>query len=83
METTVQGPSWDLSAEYTSTQAPELEADLASVEELFDAIEALNPGLATLRVSFHAIGGDDYGFFQWHTFRIHNLAELPSVFRGA
>jgi oligoendopeptidase F len=45
MEAQIQGPAWDLSSEYTATDAPELEADLAKASELFDAIEALNPDL--------------------------------------
>jgi len=46
MKTTVQGPAWDLSTEYASTEAPELETDLEKVEGLFGEIEALNPALA-------------------------------------
>lgn len=45
METTIQGPGWELDSEYASTTDPELEADLAKATALFDAIEALNPGL--------------------------------------
>ena len=46
MQPITQGPAWDLDSEYTSTQAPELEADLNRVDELCDAIEQLNPKLA-------------------------------------
>ena len=45
MKEQIQGPAWDLSSEYTATDAPELEADLAKANELFEAIEALNPDL--------------------------------------
>ncbi len=44
-----QGPAWELESEYTSTAAPELEADLARVETLSAEIEALNPGLTEER----------------------------------
>lgn len=45
METTLQGPAWELASEYSSTRALELEADLSSAEKLFSEIEGLNPGL--------------------------------------
>jgi oligoendopeptidase F len=45
MQAEIQGPAWDLGSEYASTTAPELEADLTRVTELFDGIEGLNPGL--------------------------------------
>ena len=41
----IQGPSWDLSTEYESTDAPALEADLVRLSSLLDRIEALNPSL--------------------------------------
>lgn len=45
MNQQIQGPAWDLSSEYTSTDAAELEADLAKVTALCDAIEAKNGDL--------------------------------------
>lgn len=46
MESSNQGPAWDLSSEYTSTVAPELETDLAEATRLCDEIEALNQAFA-------------------------------------
>ena len=45
MDNQIQGPAWDLSSEYTATDAAELQADLDQVLRLCDAIEALNPEL--------------------------------------
>lgn len=45
METQIQGPAWDLSSEYASTDAAELETDLEQVLSLCDAIENLNSKL--------------------------------------
>ncbi len=45
MDNQIQGPAWDLSTEYTSTDAAELKNDLKEVKRLCDAIEALNKKL--------------------------------------
>jgi oligoendopeptidase F len=45
MQTTLQGPAWDLSSEYPDTDAPELEADLATIERLCAEMAALNDAL--------------------------------------
>ena len=45
MEHGIVGPSWDLSTEYASVDAPELEADLAALGELLDEIAGVNPTL--------------------------------------
>ncbi|MEJ2088935.1 MAG: M3 family oligoendopeptidase, partial [Gammaproteobacteria bacterium] len=45
METSLSGPAWDLTSEYASTTAPELEADIAQVDALCDRMRALNPKL--------------------------------------
>jgi oligoendopeptidase F len=42
MTNQIQGPAWDLSSEYASTNAETLEADLDQVTALCNAIEALN-----------------------------------------
>ena len=36
------GPAWDLSSEYTSTDDPRIDTDLAQMSELMDRIEAAN-----------------------------------------
>ena len=46
MENEIQGPAWDLSNEYTSTDAAELEADLNQVLSICAAIEGLNEQLS-------------------------------------
>jgi len=45
MNNSIQGPAWDLSTEYASTDAAGLEDDLSEVMRLCDAIEALNETL--------------------------------------
>ncbi len=42
MDNRIQGPAWDLTSEYASTDADELESDLQEVMTLCDAIAALN-----------------------------------------
>jgi len=44
----IEGPSWDLTSEYTSPQCAALSADLASLTEVLDHIEALNPTLVAV-----------------------------------
>ena len=46
MENQIQGPAWDLSSEYASTNAAELEADLKEVMSLCAEIESRNGALA-------------------------------------
>jgi len=45
MSTVLQGPSWDLSSEYTSPKDAALEDDLRTVATLLDEMAALNPAL--------------------------------------
>jgi len=40
-----EGPEWDLSSEYSSATAPELESDLKELEHLLDQIEKANQSL--------------------------------------
>ena len=44
-ETRIEGPSWDLSGEYASADAPEIDRDLAQLQALLDRVDALNPTL--------------------------------------
>ena len=44
-EAPLQGPAWDLSTEYSSPTAPEIDHDLEEAGRLFDEIEALNDAL--------------------------------------
>jgi oligoendopeptidase F len=46
MQTTLEGPAWDLSAEYPAPDSMEIQADVDALDALLDQIEALNPGLA-------------------------------------
>ena len=41
----IQGPAWDLSTEYASPDAPELQRDLDRATALMDEMEALAPAL--------------------------------------
>ncbi len=44
----LQGPNWDLTAEYAGCESLELEADLAALAELLDEIESVNPVLVAM-----------------------------------
>jgi oligoendopeptidase F len=46
VESAIQGPAWDLTEEYTSPNAAEIDADLGQVAVLCDEIEALNGQLS-------------------------------------
>ena len=50
-ELSVAGPAWDLSAEYSSATAPEIDRDLASFDAHCAQIESLNKTLVPLLVS--------------------------------
>ena len=43
----VAGPAWDLSSEYAHVDDEKLHADLASLDELLDQVEGLNPLLSS------------------------------------
>jgi oligoendopeptidase F len=45
VETAIQGPAWDLSEEYSSPNAPEIDADLQQLDLLCDDIATLNKQL--------------------------------------
>lgn len=43
---TIQGPSWDLSDEYSSCEDPQIQADLDQIDQILAQVEALNLQLA-------------------------------------
>ncbi len=45
MNTIVQGPAWELTSEYASTSAPEIDADLRAVDAIFEEMVAFNTQL--------------------------------------
>jgi len=47
-EMRIAGPAWNLDTEYPSTDAAELEADLAALAALLDRMEAINPTLVAI-----------------------------------
>ena len=47
-DVSVVGPAWDLSTEYSSAAAPEIDHDLALLDGHFAQIEALNAALVPL-----------------------------------
>ncbi len=59
MNSAVAGPAWDLSTEYRSTEAPELEADLVALGELLDEMAAINPTLVAALPRAHELRADD------------------------
>ena len=44
-EEPIQGPAWDLTGEYASVEAPQIQADLDRLSDLLDQIEKLNGDL--------------------------------------
>jgi oligoendopeptidase F len=45
MQATLEGPAWDLSAEYPAPDSDEIQADIDALSALLDQMQGLNPGL--------------------------------------
>ena len=74
----VAGPVWDLSAEYASAVAPEIDDDLGALERAFGAIEALNATLVPQLATAAALSPDDATEALGAARAIHALAEQAS-----
>ena len=74
----VAGPVWDLSAEYASAVAPEIDGDLGALERAFGAIEALNATLVPQLATAAALSPDDATEALGAARAIHALAEQAS-----
>ena len=74
------GPAWDLSSEYASATAPEIDSDLALLEASFVAIDALNQALVPLLATAAglSLADTDATAAIGAARRIHELAEAAS-----
>ena len=74
-ELSVAGPAWDLSSEYSSATAPEIDRDLASFDAHCAQIESLNKTLVPLLVSAADLALTNAGTAIDMARQIHGLEE--------
>ena len=75
----IEGPRWDLSDEYSSATAPELESDLAELDRLLDQVEHLNQQLLGVLPEIETLVLDNAQSFIKCAREIFSLFEQSSV----